>query len=85
MRETKHKKRNQWNSNTVFGTTPANAVSLSDSPSTATHRYRIRAVNLSGASAWTAWVEVTASSSGGDGGGGGGGGGSTKCHPRRGC
>ncbi|MFP6758052.1 MAG: cadherin-like domain-containing protein, partial [Alphaproteobacteria bacterium] len=85
MRETKHKKRNQWNSNTVFGTTPTNAVSLSDSPSAATHRYRIRAVNLSGASAWTAWVEVTASSSGGDGGGGGGGGGSTKCHPRRGC
>ena len=78
MRETKHKKRDQWNSNTMVGTTAPNATSLSDSPNAATHRYRVRAVNLSGASAWTAWVEVTASS-------GGGGGGNTKCHPRRGC
>lgn len=83
MRETKHKKRDQWNSTTTVGTTAANATSLSDAPSAATHRYRIRAVNQAGASAWTAWVEVTASS--GDGGDGGGGGSSQKCHPKRGC
>ena len=59
--------------------TGANAVSHVDGAGTGTFRYRARSVNEAGASAWSAWAEVTVTSSGGGGGGG------QKCHPKRGC
>jgi hypothetical protein len=45
-------------SNTVVFTVPANTTSTTDSAGSGTFRYRIRARNRSGASAWTSYVQV---------------------------
>ena len=44
-------------------TVPANSVMYIDSPGIGTHRYRVRAVNLAGSSAYTAWEQVAVSGS----------------------
>lgn len=43
-------------------TAAANAVTRDDTPGEGTHRYRIRAVNAIGPSAWTAWATVSVTS-----------------------
>ena len=80
QRESKHHKRNQWNSTTIAGSVSADTTSLLDAPGAGTYRYRVRSVNDSGVSNWTTWVQSTVSSGSDDGGGGG-----AKCHPKRGC
>ena len=80
-REKQHKKHG-W-SNTAIINLAADSTGHTDSSGKGTFRYRVRAVNLSGASAWTAWIEVIVTSKGG--GGGGGGGGKPTCHPKKGC
>ena len=47
-----------WVSTTNLGPVAANTTSYTDSPGRNRYRYRVRAVNAPGASAWTGWVEL---------------------------
>ena len=47
-----------WVGTTNLGPAAANSTSYTDSPGRNRWRYRVRAVNGSGASAWTGWVEL---------------------------
>jgi len=67
-REWLHKK-GTWQATTSL-IAPADAESYTDSPGSGTFRYRIRANNASGSSAWTGWVQVDVTG-GGNGKGGG--------------
>jgi subtilisin family serine protease len=49
------KNHNKWSGGSTVGTTGANQNSFVDSPGAGTYRYRVRATNSAGASAWTAW------------------------------
>ncbi|MCE2881085.1 MAG: S8 family serine peptidase [Planctomycetaceae bacterium] len=50
---------NSWSTETVVGTVGANVTEFVNSTAAGKYRYAVRAVNASGASAWTAWVQVT--------------------------
>jgi len=75
QREKQHKKRGWVNTTTL--SLDSDNESYTDASGSGTFQYRIRAVNNSGASDWTGWIEITVTAIRG--------GGSTKCHPRRGC
>jgi serine protease len=49
---------NSWTNTTTAGTTGANATQFTDSPGPGKFRYRVRAFNAAGSSAWTAWKQV---------------------------
>lgn len=51
-------KRNRWRSTTTFTGIAANSTSFTNRPGTGLFRYRVRATNASGDSAWSAWAEV---------------------------
>jgi subtilisin family serine protease len=70
QREEQHRNGRFRNATTI--SLPADTTSHTDATGQGTFRYRVRAVNDAGQSAWTGWVTVTVS--GGSGGGGGGGG-----------
>ena len=72
VRENWHQKRRRWRSTTTIATTDANVASVVDSSGTGLYRYRVRASNAAGASAYSNWAEVTVTSAGGGGGGNGG-------------
>ncbi len=57
-RESLDTRRNRWRRYTSYNV-GANTTSDQDRPNTGTHRYRIRANNAAGSSAWTGWVQVT--------------------------
>ncbi len=77
QRDKKHKKHG-WTGTTTLNLA-ADATSYSDASGKGTFRYRIRAVNAFGPSAWTdGWVEVTVTT-------GSGGGKPNKCRPVRRC
>ena len=58
-RETLHKKRGTWNRTKIVATTGAEVQSYVDSPRrNGTYHYRVRSVNGTGASAWSAWAQV---------------------------
>ena len=48
----------RWMNTRTVGTTGANVTSFVDSPGLGTSRYRVRAFNSSGSSAWTKWATV---------------------------
>ncbi|MFM7052003.1 MAG: S8 family serine peptidase [Planctomycetota bacterium] len=50
---------NAWSTETVVGSVGANTVQFVDTVAAGKHRYAVRSVNANGASAWTAWVQVT--------------------------
>ncbi|MCL4741625.1 MAG: S8 family serine peptidase [Phycisphaerales bacterium] len=54
----KQNKKGNWTSSTYF-TAGANATSYTDNSGTGTFRYRVRARNSAGDSAWSDWAEVT--------------------------
>ncbi|MFG0260186.1 MAG: Ig-like domain-containing protein, partial [Phycisphaerales bacterium JB041] len=58
QREKYNSRRNQWRSTTTFTGIAANSTSYTDRPGTGLYRYRVRASNGSGDSAWSAWAEV---------------------------
>jgi hypothetical protein len=74
QRETRHKKRDAWVGTTTASSPPADATAYTDAPGEGRHRYRIRAMNNTGSSAWTGWTEVTVTGSSGNGGNNNGGG-----------
>jgi len=47
-----------WTGTTIAGTTGANQTTLNDSPGRGTWRYRVRAFNGAGSSAWSDWRTV---------------------------
>lgn len=57
LQREKQNRRGDWKSTTNF-TVGANTTSVVDNSGTGTFRYRVRAINASGESAWTAWVVV---------------------------
>ncbi|WP_448566441.1 zinc-dependent metalloprotease family protein [Thalassotalea ganghwensis] len=69
-RESLHKN-GRWHAAQIVATLNADVINYNDASGEGTKRYRVRALNTLGASAWTAWQEVTVTG-GGDGGGGGG-------------
>ncbi|WP_207802677.1 S8 family serine peptidase [Motiliproteus coralliicola] len=60
----------------------ADSTTLTDVPGNGTFKYRIRAANSAGSSAWTESGEVRVESNSDDGDGGSG---KTKCNPKKGC
>ncbi|MCE2885477.1 MAG: S8 family serine peptidase [Planctomycetaceae bacterium] len=48
-----------WTNETAVGSVGANVTQFTNTPGAGRWRYAIRAVNSAGASAWTAWVQVT--------------------------
>jgi PKD repeat protein len=78
-RQGRHKKRDAWVGSTIISVA-ANVTAYTDQSGDGTFRYRVRSINQAGASAWTAWGEVTVTGGGGRGGGKGGG---PKCNPRK--
>ena len=70
QRETRHKKRDAWVGTTTLGSTAD--TQLVDAPGSGTARYRVRAGNGTGTSAWSSWsqVDITGGSGGGKGGNG---------------
>jgi hypothetical protein len=75
-RQSLHKKRDTWVGTTLVGSAGANDRSYVDLSGNGTFHYRVRSVNVLGASDWSAWsgqVLVTGASGGGKGGGGGNG------------
>lgn len=48
---------NQWTGSTIF-TNDANDTTFSDTPGNGRWRYRVRAVNAAGASAWSGWLQA---------------------------
>ncbi len=67
------KRNGSWRGTTTVASTSADATQITDNSGTGTFRYRVRAFNAAGNSAWSGWVEVTVTEAGGGGGGGGGG------------
>ncbi|WP_100644392.1 zinc-dependent metalloprotease family protein [Alteromonas facilis] len=61
-REKQHKN-GRWQSTQVVASTSENVQSIIDQSGDGAFRYRVQANNAAGASAWTAWVEVTVTSS----------------------
>jgi len=59
QRETKHKRRNRWNGTTIVATLGADTTHFTDNTGSGTFRYRIRALNSAGTSAWSAWSQVS--------------------------
>lgn len=51
---------NRWTETQIAATVGANTTSAADVPGTGKFRYRVRAVNGAGASAWSAWANVNA-------------------------
>jgi hypothetical protein len=49
---------NLWTGTSIVGTVGANGTSFVDACGRGRFRYRVRAVNGAGASAWTGWAEV---------------------------
>ncbi len=71
QREQAHKKRaGTWNSSTLVGTNAADDTTFTDTSGANIFRYRVRAFNDSGTSAWSGWDEVEVTVTGGGGGGG---------------
>ena len=58
QREKWNSRRGNWNSTTTITGIAANSTSYTDRPGTGLFRYRVRAGNGSGDSAWSAWAEV---------------------------
>lgn len=58
QREKWDTRRSQWRSTTTISGIAANTTSYTDQPGVALFRYRVRAGNATGDSAWSAWVEV---------------------------
>jgi serine protease len=52
------KQGNQWTNQTNLGPVGANVTSLIDAPGSGTFRYRVRASNATGTSAWSAWKQI---------------------------
>ncbi len=77
VRESWHSKRNRWQSSALVASPGENTTAITDASGGGTFRYKVRAVNAVGASAYSAWAEVTVA--GGDKGGKGGGGGDGGC------
>lgn len=50
---------NSWSTEVVVGSVGANVTQFVNSVAAGKHRYAVRAVNATGASAWSAWVQVT--------------------------
>ncbi len=70
QREQAHKKRaGTWNSSTLVGTNAADDTTFTDTSGANIFRYRVRAFNDSGTSAWSGWDEVEVTVTGGGGGG----------------
>lgn len=67
----KRQKNGSWTATTVIQA-GANVVQITDASGKGAFRYRVRAVNAVGESAWTGWAEVTVTTSSGGGGKGGG-------------
>jgi hypothetical protein len=51
----------QWTNTVTLGPAAANATSYTDNPGPGRFRYRVRAFNSAGASAWTGWRQVNVS------------------------
>ncbi|MGR9116013.1 MAG: fibronectin type III domain-containing protein [Gammaproteobacteria bacterium] len=68
----KLRKNNSWSGATTL-LAGADSTSLTDASGNGTFRYRVRAVNASGQSGWTDWVEVVVTDVAGGGSKGGGG------------
>ena len=49
---------NTWTNTTTLPNAGANATSVTDAPGQGKYRYRVRAFNANGGSAWTAWAQV---------------------------
>jgi len=58
QREKYNSRRDQWRSTTTFTGIAANSTSYTDRAGTGLYRYRVRASNGSGDSAWSAWAQV---------------------------
>jgi hypothetical protein len=63
----KQNKRGDWKSTNIVATTGVDATSANDASGNGTFRYRVRAFNGVGSSAWSSWAEVTVTSDGGGG------------------
>ena len=48
-----------WTNETVVGSVGANVTQFTNAPGVGRWRYSIRAINASGASAWSGWAQVT--------------------------
>lgn len=49
---------NTWTNQTIVGSVGANVTTLNNTAGAGRHRYRVRAYNAAGASAWTGWAQV---------------------------
>ena len=74
QREKKHKKQESWSGTQIVATTGSDVTSHTDARGNGTFRFRVRAGNGFGNSAWTNWLQVTVS---------GGGGGPKPCHGKK--
>lgn len=63
----KQNKRGDWKSTNIIATTGADTISAINASGNGTFRYRVRAFNGVGNSAWSIWAEVTVTSDGGGG------------------
>ena len=72
QRESQHRN-GRWRATTTVAVTGADVTQITDNAGSGTFRYRVRAFNNAGDSAWSAWVVVDITQAGGGGGGGGGG------------
>ncbi|MFB3054503.1 MAG: hypothetical protein ACE1ZY_04175, partial [Alphaproteobacteria bacterium] len=77
----KQNKKGAWKGRAIVGTTGADVIFLIDTSGKGTFRYRVRALNGFGFSAWTAYLKVIVTSV--SGGGGGGKGGGKPCNPKK--
>jgi subtilisin family serine protease len=53
-----HRVGNNWKETTIVASVGANVTSYVDHPGSGRWRYRVRAFNAAGSSAWTAWVQI---------------------------
>jgi hypothetical protein len=53
-----HRVGNQWGETTIVATVGANVTQYVDSPGSGRWRYRVRAFNAAGNSAWSAWTQI---------------------------
>ena len=68
----KQKKNGSWVGTAIVGSTGADDNDLDDESGGGTFRYRVRAFNTGGSSAWSGWAEITVAGGGGGGGNGNG-------------
>ncbi len=78
QRQKRHQKNGRWTGTATVATVTAPATSVIDSSGTGIFRYSVRAVNVYGASSWSAWAQVSVTGSSGTSDGGG-----KKCNPRK--